>query len=419
VIAAYRERHAPLFDLRAGKGWNRFTFDSVRIDGFEWANALQLNDRLDESVYDPAFRLIAELGLPLSIGTQARPEPVLAHEPVLDRVCERAGDDDPSRRPIALLNPFGGNDALKGFVPKKFDDLVPLMRALIEEDHDILICPTGSTWGSRALAHELRARLPEDLRGYTSVVPDPATSSAPSAVMRDIVSLVGQVDLVVTIEGWMMHAAYLHGKPYRLLLMPASGERDWQPWGRSREQHVWRFQGDPALDSPPCPERPRRAAWLTLLNRVNDPLWSDTLLAIAGSPDRDIRHAALHALGRLGRRDLRPHFAALLDDPSWTVRALAAEVLLERYPAGNEGGPERRTLAGYRAVGMVPHDGWETVAHLRSAALPALRATLHDADPVMRREAAMVLERYNRRLDSPNDSGSIEDLGMDGAPHEP
>jgi hypothetical protein len=221
--------------------------------------------------------------------------------------------------------------------------------------------------------------------------------------MRAIISLVAQADLVVTIEGWMMHAAYLNGRPYRLLLMPASGERDWQPWGRSHEQRIRLLQGDPALDRPPCPERPRRFAWLELLKRINDPLWRDALRAIGESPDRDIRRAALRALGRLGKPELRPTFVALLDDRSNTVRALAAEVLLERYPADDRS-PDRRTLAGYRALSLMPHGGWEAVTALGAGALPAIRAALHDDDPVVRREAATVLEQFSRaqaRADQP------------------
>jgi hypothetical protein len=390
AIAAFRERHSPPFDLRAGKGWNRFTFDSVRIDGFEWATALLLNQPRDESVYDPVFRLVAELGLPLAVGQQERREPVLAHRPVLDRIS--------NGRPLALLNPFGGSDELKGFTRQKFDDLLPLLRTLIGEGYFVVICPTGTPWGSCARIEDLLARLPEDLRDRTRIAPDPATTSPPSAAMREIISLVAQADLIVTVEGWMMHAAYLNGKPYRLLLMPSSGERNWQPWGRGRAQHVWPFQGDPALDRPPCPERPRRAAWLVLLDRINDPLWRDPLLAIAESTDREIRRAALRALGRLRQYDLRPYFVGLLEDRSFQIRALAAEVLLELDSAVSAGGPDRQTLAGYRALGDVPRGGWEFVTRLGSAALPAIRTALHDDDPVMRREAAVILERYSRGL---------------------
>jgi len=339
----------------------------------------------------------------------------MAHEPAMGR----AGSDGSSHRPIALLNPFGGSEELKGFVHQKFDDLVPLIRTLIDEGYFVIICPTGASWGSRAIIDDLRARLPEDIRAYTGRAHEPTTTPMPSTAMREIVSLVANVDLVVTVEGWMMHAAYLNGKPYRLLLMPASGEHEWQPWGRARDQHVWRVEGDPALDRPPCPERPRRAAWLALLDRIDNPLWCATLHAIAESPDRDIRCAALRALGRLGRSDLQPYFVGLLNDSSYVVRALAAEILLDRYPATVDGHHDRRTLEGYRAIGEVPHDGWEMVARLRSTALPAIWATLHDADPVMRREAAVILEQYSRVLESPNSAGSSGDDDMDGAPHEP
>ena len=418
TIAAYRERHAPAFDLRASKGWNQFTFDSVRIDGFEWAGAFQLDQRLDDSVYDPTFRLIAELGLPLPGRTRSHFDRVLAAEDGLIRAPALTTVNHPPER-VALLNPFGGSAALKGFVSRKFDDLVPLIGALVAEGYSVVICPTGTPWGSRALIDDLRARLPEDIRARTSVMPEPDATVPPSAAMRGIVSLVAEVDLVVTVEGWMMHAAFVNGKPYRLLLMPASGERDWQPWGRRHDQRVWYFQGDPALDDPPCPERPRRSAWLALLNRINHPCWQGVLPSITRSPDGDLRHAAWRALGRVAQHVPRTEFEQLLEDPSSKLRALGAEVLLERYPARmGDDAFTRPTLEGYRALGLVPYSGWEIVARLRSAALPALRAALHDADPVMRREAAGILEQYSRAF-GPSQSENALEVSRDGTLHEP
>jgi hypothetical protein len=137
------------------------------------------------------------------------------------------------------------------------------------------------------------------------------------------------------------------------------------------------------------------------------------LLTIVQSPDHEIRLAAFRALGRLGRSDLQPHFVALLDDPSFKIRALAAKVLLERYPDVRNGRPDRQTIEGHRALGLVPYGGWQMIRHLQSAALPALQATLHDTDPVMRREVAIVLERYSR---PPESEANV--AGLDGATHE-
>jgi hypothetical protein len=56
--------------------------------------------------------------------------------------------------------------------------------------------------------------------------------------MRDLLTFVGLADLVVTVDGWMMHAAYLAGRPLRILAAPRAHIEDWLPYGMSAEQRL-------------------------------------------------------------------------------------------------------------------------------------------------------------------------------------
>ncbi|HVB65094.1 MAG TPA: HEAT repeat domain-containing protein [Nitrolancea sp.] len=402
------------FDFQSSKGWTQFTFDSVRLGGTEWAESFQFNRLLGNSVYDPVMRLIAELGLPLRIGEQSpRSAPVLIGRDwgAADAAWDETISGNITRRPLALLNPFGGNAALKGFVRQKFDDLAALVQSLIDDGYFVVICPNGTAWGSRDLIENLLNRLAGDVRGYVGIAPDPAISdlveteddlrretARASETIRSFISFVSRADLIVTVEGWMMHAAYLLGRPYRLLLLPRSGDRSWQPWGRSQHQRVWLLHGDPALDHPPLPEPPRKAAWLALLNRVTDPAWSDRLSEIEQTADPDIRRAAVRALGRSGGSAIVHHLASLLADRSSMTRSGVAEALLnfQRDAVGRDGVPSAAILEAYRLIGATQFTDWGALMRQGPTALPALYAALHGDEPVYRREAAIVLERISR-----------------------
>ena len=417
-IAMLRSRIDLGFDIRASKKWNHFTFDNVWIGGLDWANALQFNQPQDNSVYDPVVRLIAELGLPLRTGEQrCRSESVLidAGWSSADSGWAEATRSNTEQRPVALLNPFGGSARLKGFVPQKFDELASIVTSLLDESFFVVICPSGSPWGSHDAIDALLSRLPEStlrfigvasrstVAGHAASDHDPYLASALSSeTMRGYLSYVARADLIVTVEGWMMHAAYLLAKPFRTLMMAESGGRDWQPWGHSRRQRYWLIQGDPSRDHPLLPEQPRKDAWLELLRRISDPDWYTFLRTVDRTDDQEIRAASIRALGRVGVSDIVPYLVSLLEDRSHIIRGVAAEALLNFHRDGVECDeiPGAATLEAYRLIGAKPFEGWETLLHRGPTALPALRAALHGDEPIMRREAAIVLERISREIDS-------------------
>ncbi len=413
-LVALRRDFGPSLDIQASKRWNQFGFDSVRFGGLDWTRPLGLDRPRYASVYDPAFRLIMELGLPLRIGRHA---PI--SEPVLAGRCWAAADeawratinDNRDQRPVALVNPFGGSGPLKGFVRRKYGDLAALVSALVAEGYFVVICPNGRPWGSAQAAAEVRDRLPASQQHRVVIAPDPSsqrgrtpleddeavTAPYPSVVMRRFMSFIAKAELVVSVEGWMVHAAYLLGRPYRVLMLPESQHEGWQPWGESRYQRHWLFAGDPVLDRPPLPEQPRKRAWLALLDRVTSPIWQDRLPEMSRSEDAEIRAAVARALGRSGEHNALPYLRRLLEDSSHQVRGAAAWALMTscRAEIGRDGLPDVEELEAYRLIGTSVPD-WESIAKLGNKAGSALRAALRGDDPVMRREAAILIEGLSR-----------------------
>jgi hypothetical protein len=404
LIETYRTRWPTPVDLTATKGWNRFTVDRLLIGGMDWAAALTVDRPTEANVYDPAFRLIAELGLPLRIGEQpSHGEPILTggDRPSEVAAWERLTAGNTDARPVALLNPFGGSAMLKGFTHHKIDDLAALIQSMVDEDYFVLACPSGQPWGSTETLYELIDRMSDSARKQVAVVPgatpkrDESHSLAeveppisPAEFIQQLISFVSLADLVVTVEGWMMHVAYLLGRPYRLLTLPASMPITWQPWGRSARQRRWLFAGDPALDRIPLPEQPRKRAWIELLRRIDSDEWVPFLQLISRSEDPEIREAVVRAMGRIGDQSIAFWLAEHLDDQSHRVIAAAATALLDRH----------RDVLGAGRIPNGTSPDWTAASRIKERALPAFEKLLHVDDPVIRREAAICIEHINRQL---------------------
>jgi hypothetical protein len=398
ALEQLRIRNRPFLDLRSRKGFNHFLFESVRLEGQEIAAALAVNVRRVRNIYEPALRLMAELGLPARLGEEVPAEPLLAGTGWPE--AEDYWRGMARGRPMALLAPFGGAGRLKGFTSAEAISAEILL--LEREGYRVIVMPTSSTWGAKGAAEAAIALLPVDVRGRAAVGPafenphsdiprDPCLSFADS-VMRLTLYGIRSAALVVTVEGWMVHAAHAFGKPYRVLMLPYSHGSEWLPYGRSiRQVPVLTARPAPLTVEAPVLEQPRKQALLFVLRglgKLPDAACLAVILGALASEDRDVRLAAAEALGTQPGPDAGAMLGRLVGDPSHCVRAAAARALLDRRSVP-PGASEEELLAHVR-IGPVDRD-WGAILRLRERARPALETAAKGDDPVVRREAARAL----------------------------
>jgi peptide chain release factor subunit 1 len=411
----------PFLHVTSRKGWNHFVYERVDVQGRAYADAVGLDRQRVDNVYETTFRLIAELGLPLRLGDES-PD---ADSVVAGLPCQEAEaawsaltERNLAGRPTALLCPFGGVEPLKGYVGRQADALAARIRDLIREGFYVVLLPNGLPWGSAHHAREVIGRLAPSEQGQVIVAPDPAggvgdvtyrhaglhTVPYASYQMRLVTYFVRFADLIVTVEGWMVHAGYHLGKPLRILMLPYSHQSEWHPYGRTLRQGLVIPAAHPALedtDLPPLPEQPRKFALLSLLRSLGgsgnaraEPLLRRALR----SDDRDVRLAAASSLGRLSGPEIDTTLGELLADPAYRVRAAAAGALLDRLADGTAGGGtlQRSELRAHVLIGQDARS-WTDIMGLGESARPALTVALRDDDPVIRREAATMMRALDRR----------------------
>ena len=110
-LQALIREHPPFLLVCAAKGHNHFVFDRVEVAGRPLAESLGLNKRRVPTNYETAFRLMAELGLPVRTGEKPTlSEPVLAGLPWPEAECawKELIAANAGHRPVAMLQPYGG-----------------------------------------------------------------------------------------------------------------------------------------------------------------------------------------------------------------------------------------------------------------------------------------------------------------------
>jgi len=420
LIAARR----PALAITIDTGVNRFVYRTVVLDGREVAPTRGLDRPTVDSVYDPLRRLLIELGLRAPAAEEtligAR---LLAATPSADaeRVWRDLTGDLPL--PVALVNPFGGAHRSKGYPPARPHRLALELADLVDEGYSVVLIPNGTAWGGRAAALDVLAHLAPAASSRVRVGPDPAEDdpaarltlsergelSYPDAVMRLFRYFAARADLVVTVEGWLGHLAYLLGRPLRLVLQSRMYGSDWHPRWRGPRQRLsttlssrGRRAAPDVLgpeDVPPLPSwdgKPLFQAALAGLARLDPARAMPLLLRALASEDHDVRASAVAAVGRLDDGRATPLALAALRDPVPRVRGAAAASLLA---AGTDFtralGPHfGAVLAAHRDIAR---QDWTAVQKLGLLAVPALFVAAGGQPDPMRREARWVLARLFAR----------------------
>jgi len=421
-VRAHARSRAPFLSLASSKRWNRFLFERFDVESRSYAAAIGLDRQRVENVYETTCRLIAELGLPLRFGEEPPPaDSVLAGLPCPDAetAWSKLVEQNHQRRPVALVCPFGGIEPLKGYVDRRAEPLSEQLRGLIAEGFYVVLLPNGTPWGAAAQARRVVSLLDPSEQSQVVVAPDPTgwtepvtyqhagTHTVPRASyqMRLATYFVRFAALVVTVEGWMVHAAYCLGKRYRVLMLPYSHPTEWHPYGRTVQQDVVLGPAHVPPEeegvAPPLPEQPRKFVLLYLLRslgRSGEAHAVPLLQWALRSEDRDVRQSAAESLSRFSGPVVDADLIALLHDPAYRVRAAAAGALLSRFDAASPRphGIPREQLLAQRWIGEEPRD-WDRVLSLGEQARQAPQTAILDDDPVIRREAAAILDIMDRQ----------------------
>ncbi len=226
-IQEYVRERKPFLFASSTKGFNHFVFEQVEIEGRAIAETARLNAQRVENIYETTSRLIAELGLPLRCGEdEPVSEVVLAglDWPEAQTCWRTLVERNTARRPVAMMSAFGGIEKLKGFVQQTFGSAVAEIERLTGEGYFVVLIPNGTAWGTAASALDLADRIPPACRQHVAIAPDPASSeemhehipgapplSHPDYVMRQFLYFARYADLIVTVEGWLMHVAWCLG----------------------------------------------------------------------------------------------------------------------------------------------------------------------------------------------------------------
>lgn len=411
ILQSYLEtKPLPLFVWQR-KGKNHFVFESVHLNGEECVTKFGVSKRLLPLNYEATMRLIQCLGLPLRIG-EGQPEagaiqasneyPRLAaawHE-----LGSRLGASGCSK--IAVFNHFGGHHAMKGFTSQSFERLAKVVAHLADEGYGVVLVPNGYGWGGKDAIAKALDCLDEPMRNR--VVAAPTLSDAQENI-RQLKYFVSWCDLLVTVEGWMMHLAYAMGKPFRLLMAPYSYDSQWHPHGRSANQACWmpKISGDarayywlldgrsPETIPPPVhyPEKDLLHAYINLC-AVPEPSSAPNLDYWMKSADKDIRGWVVSARGKIDPSKYRAELLDALDDANHQVRGTAAQALLKSgLDLSSELSAQwRLVLKAYEYVGKFQ---FARAGQLGLPALPALKACIQGDEDEVRREASLTLELVN------------------------
>ncbi len=313
-----------------------------------------------------------------------------------------------SSRPLAVVQPFGGHAETKGYTRGQLDLLASELEALAGEGYRLVVLPSGTPWASADVIRDVFDRMAPALRRNCAVAPDPADSptdlrerpelDSADRVMRRFKYLLQAADLVVAVEGWACHLGALLDRPVRMVLWAGSFTPDWYPRGA-----VWCAGLSVAAPHQPVEisTETAQACVLPLSRRgllevalsaasTRDDAWVGLLLALAASPDPDLRAMALRtATPLLEAGALRDAAATALADPAAAVRAAAAGAWLAREDLRIERTPPVATLRAHQAIG---DEDWPAVLACGDAALPALAIAAKGEAGFIRRQARRVLQ---------------------------
>lgn len=228
-----------------------FYFEHVEANGHDYARELglkreKITGQMGDNVYEAPYKLAMELGVPFrsTMKTEFPWQSVMletntsAAEQKWNEMMKDLGNEPTpgSERPAQVIwaNPFGGENKSKGFDlkgsakdRKKFVDII---KTYIAGGAKVIIMPNDTQWGTKEIAEEFlkNASLTDVERQSVMVGPSPKEDA------RAIKYFVAKSDRVMTVEGGMMHLAFLLDKMIDFVFMPGAGREHWWAYHKNK-----------------------------------------------------------------------------------------------------------------------------------------------------------------------------------------
>ncbi|NQT22540.1 MAG: class I SAM-dependent methyltransferase [Candidatus Omnitrophica bacterium] len=239
----------PFIYVNTDKSSDRFIFQVVSVDGQDMTEMLKLNKGrhgimdFADNVYEPTFRLLAELGIPFRSGEE---EPARGSIFVsgnfknedaewnrIMRSLDNLDENGSEKRDVTVLMPFGGESIVKGFhflTEEKINELKKVITEEVANGNDVLILPNGECWGTEEIGKIFKSFLPDTVKRHVAVGPEPQKGP------RLFKYFVSKSKKVMAVEGGMIHLVYNMGKLFELMKVPGSGLTKWIPFGINSNQ---------------------------------------------------------------------------------------------------------------------------------------------------------------------------------------
>ena len=217
---------------------DKFMFKEIVLDNQKFPFVIQ-----DSNAYIPTYRLCAELGIPFRFGIQEPKESLLTDLPyqvAKDYWNQSVKSVNIENRPVAIINGFGGTYENKGYDRSESGqaNFTQTLREIINNKFFVIVLPNHKDWGTEKIAQKRISKLSPEEQKYIITAPSPQENPFLHKY------LLNYADIIVTVEGGLMHLAYNMGKPFRTLFMIGSGSfRYWFPVGAGLSQNV----GEPEI----------------------------------------------------------------------------------------------------------------------------------------------------------------------------
>ena len=227
----YLKKYQPHIYITADKANDRFVYEQVSIGSIS-----VFMPKYEGNVYIPVFRLCAELGLPFRYGTQIPVAGSLftgAKDLTAELYWRKLEQANSGKRQVIIFNGFGGEREDKGYTRDESLAFKEALQDLITKGFFIIVLPNHQPWGTEEITQNNIHLLSTEEQKHVFIAPSPLQEPQLHKY------LLSKADIVVTVEGGLMHLAYHMGKPLITLQRAHSGKfEQWFPAGADASQRT-------------------------------------------------------------------------------------------------------------------------------------------------------------------------------------